>query len=1812
MMTFNPQYSARPQKEEDAVSEKSEHPQQADQNADQQFDQEASSPSAPNITITAQIDTTVNYASYQNNVPLIRTLSIQNQSEEPLQDIEIVIKCEPSFADIMRLRFAHLDAHETRRIDPIDLKIAHRYLAELNEAERGRVIIEVIANNTLIATAEHPVDVLAYDQWAGTRALPELLAAFSLPNNPVIDRLMSQCSELLHKTGTGQNLNGYQSKNREDAWAQISAIYSVIAALQLNYIEPAASFGNDGQKIRTPDRILSGGMVTCLDSSMLLVSCLEQAGLNPLVILKKGHAFVGCWLINTTLPSAVFDDCQAVRKRVASGELLVFETTMLTHRPAATLRLACENGQEQLLAEEEFLFAIDIKRARMEQIRPLPSRTSINATEEDTPSVTIEPRIEPPPALPPLDSVAIVIDEDAPAETADGRLARWKSKLLDLTLRNRLINFKPTKVMLPLRVPNPRHLEDELSDGKEWKFRHLPQIMDAVNPADPRATAIAIRRTGEDPVEAAALEAMQMHELLATLDAKKLDAHLYEIYSAARLGLEEGGANTLYLALGFLRWTEDERAEKTLLAPILLVPVTLTRQSVRSGYAIKRHDDETIINPTLIQLLREKFQLSIKGLETLPVDGNGVDVAKIWQIIRLAINDIPRWEVREDVYLGIFSFTKYLMWKDLQDRSEQLKQNRVVNHLIERPLTSMGSGVDIGRRDDMDTRHAPDSLLTPLLADSSQLNAISRAGAGHDFALEGPPGTGKSQTITNLIAHFLGQGKTVLFVSEKMAALDVVQRRLNAIGLGPFCLQLHSAKAKKSEVLEQLRTAMNVSQHFTQDDWKREADRLGMLRADLNTLVQALHRTYPHGLTVRGATDSAILHHKSWTAAAMPWTNPDTHDRAGLDALRELVRTMQVVVEELGPIKRHPLRLVRHSEWSNVWEEQFLKTIAELDDASAQLQLAAAALESVFGLSLSAPSQAVLEAIDVLIDVLLQVPQIPGGIAASGDDASARSALQTFRQHGQRRAAFAQTLSSLGFTPEISRANGTQLAEVWNLAVQTWWPKNWIATRKVKTVLALYTNNRQPPTTAAIPAALKALRGLNEEDQALSLIETQATIWLGNAYQGPQTDWAAIARYEEWGQQFALAIARFAATGDSAAASAFANRLRQLVSQQRAALGPHGALSTQLVDFKNAFREFSLKLAQATACSGAGPEFAGPAHAAGLPTRVRGVVAGWQAQRRWCRSWCKWRGLRKQAVDAGISSVIQAIEQDRIALKDLVHYVEYSYQVWWLKMITDQEPVLRNFSSADHDRKIREFRTSDARFQQLTEQYLHAVLAGKVPRVEAGQKPDAEMGLVLRELAKQKAHLPVRKLVRGIPTLLPKLKPCLLMSPLSVAQYLDAAHSSFDLVVFDEASQILVWDAVGAIARGKQLVVVGDPKQLPPTSFFARADDDDQSEADGEDATVSDLESILDECLGAGLPTLRLEWHYRSRHESLITFSNHRYYDSRLITFPSPVTLDQAVRLQMVAGVYDRGSSRTNRAEADAIVATIVAHFGDDSRRHLTMGVVTFNQPQQRLIETLLDEELRKAPELEQRIAEHGPEKLFIKNLENVQGDERDLILFSIAYGKDAAGRMPMNFGPLNKEGGQRRLNVAITRARVGVTIISSIRPEDIDISRTRATGVIDLKNYLEFAQKGARALVEQSIPTGREPDSPFEVEVIRALRNRGWVVHPQVGCSGYRLDIGVVHPDQPGTFLLGVECDGATYHSLPTARDRDRLRQLVLEGLGWTLHRIWSTDWWTDSEREMAKLEKVLLQKLAESTVVAAKIVPEGIEENVFLVEKN
>jgi hypothetical protein len=569
------------------------------------------------------------------------------------------------------------------------------------------------------------------------------------------------------------------------------------------------------------------------------------------------------------------------------------------------------------------------------------------------------------------------------------------------------------------------------------------------------------------------------------------------------------------------------------------------------------------------------------------------------------------------------------------------------------------------------------------------------------------------------------------------------------------------------------------------------------------------------------------------------------------------------------------------------------------------------------------------------------------------------------------------------------------------------------------------------------------------------------------------------------------------------------------------------------------------------------------------------------------QSWTDFKRLEGQCEHAGLTGVLKQLQKDPPPSAQLVPMLQKSIYQAWATAIVEQDPSLKEFRGGHHEQLIKTFKEVDRKLVRLASQRVVEACSARRPRSVSLQAQDSEVSVLRREAAKRRRHLSVRHLFDRIPNLLLKLKPCLFMSPLSVSQFLPPEKFKFDLVIFDEASQIFTEDAVGAIYRGRQLVVAGDSKQLPPTDFFKSidTDSDDDDENPSEDETSADFNSVLDECETIrGIRLCSLRWHYRSRHESLIAFSNHRFYDSRLITFPSARHQHQTLGIELVHlpdGVYDRGGKRINQREAESVAARVFAHFAQYPQK--SIGVVAFSQAQMMAIEDEIERRRKTNAAFEHFFREDRLEGFFVKNLENVQGDERDVIIFSIGYGRDQHGRITMAFGPLNRNGGERRLNVAVTRAREKVVLVSSIMASDIDLGATQAAGVLHLYHYLDYAARGDAAL-QLTGPQGQgEADSPFEDEVAGAIRALGYDVVPQVGCSGFRIDIGVLDPAEPGRFLLGVECDGATYHSAATARDRDRLRQQILENLGWRIHRIWSPDWVTQREGEIRRLRQAI-----------------------------
>lgn len=715
---------------------------------------------------------------------------------------------------------------------------------------------------------------------------------------------------------------------------------------------------------------------------------------------------------------------------------------------------------------------------------------------------------------------------------------------------------------------------------------------------------------------------------------------------------------------------------------------------------------------------------------------------------------------------------------------------------------------------------------------------------------------------------------------------------------------------------------------------------------------------------------------------------------------------------------------------------------------------------------------------------------------------------------------------------------------------------------------AVESSLRSPATRSPgdILADLDALASLHDLESQVQQESVRLQAIYRERFVGLQTGWENILAALDWAKRLR---------------DHFAGRAIPQLLLEKARVGANAApslesLTERISLFREAFDQFERHFEQAY------PQLEGTPIRACAFEALRVQLGHMYERVDGIRDWVDFRAVREEFRQAGLSTFFAGLTRPSMQPETLQGVVRRALLQAWVDWVFQQEPTLGRFRGHNHDALIAEFCDLDRKHWKLGAYRVISQANRRRPRSDF-VVPGGEEQVLIREANKQRRHLPIRRLFAQVPNLLTRLKPCLLMSPLSVSQFLDPDQIKFDLVIFDEASQIRTEDAVGAIYRGRQLVVCGDNRQLPPTAFFEQGMSEEYDDEDVEEA-FDVFPSILEQCASIGMAEGWLRWHYRSRHESLIAFSNHHFYDNRLVTFPASRDKDPRLGIEfryVPDGVYDRGGRRDNPKEADVIAGLVTQHFRKHPDRSL--GVVAFSLAQMNAIEDRIEQLLREHPELQRYFKEDRLEGFFVKNLENVQGDERDVIIFSVGYGKDQQGRLTMHFGPLNRLGGERRLNVVVTRAREKVILVSSIRAADFDLSAIQAPGVLHLYRYIDYAERGPQALkVAPPGPPG-EFESPLEREVAAVIRALGYHVVPQVGCSGFRIDLGIVDPAQPGRFLLGVECDGASYHSGATARDRDRLRQEVLEKLGWRIYRVWSPDWIMRRDTEVRRLREAI-----------------------------
>ena len=1600
------------------------------------------------------------------------------------------------------------------------------------------------------------------------------------------------------------------------------------------------------------------------------------------------------------------------------------------------------------------------------------------------------------------------------------RIESSRKELLDLSLRNTLLNYRPLSARgVEVVGENVTQVFETLVDGKR-SMTFQPVGEDAGD----RTLDFGWAESEVVPSTNQKDRTLQTGETTTALQRRLLNT-----YRLANTAIEETGVNTLFLGMGMLRWYESDSSQEERLAPLVLVPVRLERTGVRARFSLGYTGDDLGVNLSLIENARKDFVLDLPGGDALePLEGLAIDVAGyIAQVEEVVRQSAPsRWSVEPDrIVLGFFSFNRLLMYLDLGLPS--VIDNEIIGALFgDQGFTEPQSA--IGNHESLDDRLKPLDVFHVLDADSSQALAIHDAGRGRNMVIQGPPGTGKSQTIANIIADAVAQGKRALFVSEKMAALEVVKRRLDSIGLGSACLELHSHKTNKRETLDELRRTLNLTpQMAVTDGWDGSLlEQLSRTRSQLNEYADAINVPVGEsGVAPYDAFGELLVLDYDKTANAIARREiPDITEWSGADfqRKRDVVEDLRLRLHNCGVPSLHPfwgsrLRLLLPDARTNLQAriETTLGQLSRLTTACKNLadatQVACPETVSAAFNLLTASQRAVgapdttglnlkdsrwesggreiwdlveagvqwqrmrgtridsaSEALQGLADnscalastMCLDHPDSVAGakdlLAAAQCAVGAPDAdgldlcVSQWESHGER----IQQLLTRGLRWKGIRTehDSVLLPQAWEIDFQH--ARLVLNTEGRSLLKRLFSSDykRAKRQLAAVMRAelpreidrqISLIDAIGEEQRLRAEINGQYSDIvpaIGRVWNGHETDWKgiepairwwlavladvaagrvpsgaiqllrklegrldpaavqpmietlgfAIAWHESCAQelkevlnvgygaeqdgshdishfpfeqqrQFTSGLLEQCPPGNHDDAlpkgqaipsirktpEELANEIRRLHGDVGPVLGSHwNYLDTNWEAIAPAVLWWLDMLAEASAghltegaishlqeltrgtCNGGVPrEWLGQAELLrgvleGYPAPVRElqsaldmdnesrfgssggltllsfseqrqVLDAWDANLARVQDLAAFNAGAEVAIEEGLKEVVTVATKNSAAATSLTRWFDRAWFEGIVEKAFLERPTLQTFDGQLHEGRIERFKSIDRQSLEYNRGRVASVHRRRASRpnqlpdrlVRPDSAPGAEhirerqdqLRVLQREIQKRSRHKPIRQLLNEAGRIIQDLKPVFMMSPLSIANYLDPDSVEFDLVVFDEASQVRPVDALGALLRAKKAVVVGDSRQLPPSSFFDRmvqpSDDDDEG-----DSVTADIESILGLFASRGAPSSALRWHYRSRHESLIAVSNQEFYDGDLVIFPSPDVGREATGLRfhhLSDAVYDRGRSAANQREAEAVAEAVMEHAVKSPG--LSLGVAAFSQSQARAIEDRLEMLRLQDDSGEEFFAAHPEEPFFVKNLENVQGDERDVIFISIGYGRDATGQVSMNFGPLNNQGGERRLNVLITRAKHQCHVFTNLRADDIDLSKTRSIGVRALKTFLAYAETGVMP-VDVPYESDFSVDSPFQREVARRLESLGYQVHQEVASGGKFVDIGIVDPQRPGRYLIGIECDGASYHNSRSARDRDRLREEVLEGLGWTLHRVWSTDWFRNSERELGR----------------------------------
>ena len=1341
------------------------------------------------------------------------------------------------------------------------------------------------------------------------------------------------------------------------------------------------------------------------------------------------------------------------------------------------------------------------------------------------------------------------------------RLNKWAELLLDTGKGNNLINFKDSKATtVELIYPDFATILDRTEKSVRFEV-YDPKIDEdgddvalcvaAGKDVSPNEPDRGNRSPKEHYLAKYASRLKKNNICLAyNVDDKPLTA-LKNIKKRADSAMEETGVNLAYVAFGFIHWSEPDDPNRILCAPILLAPVNVEHESSVSPFFLNIAADISI-NPTFLYKMQTEHGIVLPEYdEEAPVEEYYEKVAKL--VSKLG------WSVSMECKVGLFAFQKINMYKDLKENASVILENGSVRALLNLPATEEeASEEEIGE------------LHNVVDADSSQNQAIRMAASGKSFVLQGPPGTGKSQSITNIIAECLARGKKVLFVSEKRAALNVVYENLKRVGLDDFCLAMHSSHANKKDVIDELCRTLALPKSVVSARAQAEIDARERAKTQLDAYSEELHRIRP--LVDMSVYDLYEEYSRRRSAPALDYVIADITQK-GASYLAEadaLLSHYTRYVDSIGYDYRKN-SWYGFADTNNSYENKIAirEDLRRMTTCVMRLNSLAARLQTEKSITMNSLREAHLlrDFFTLMADNDLLTPDLFKRDLLEKVIASAKKMRKIAELVRQKKESITAAYSEkiLG-RPEL-RGYRALLSVKYKHALSR------LFSGEYKTIIAELTAYRKNGAKLDYRAACVIAAELAEYHDAMedfAALEKKVAPYLGRGYDGVDTDFSRLS------DSMSKLLALLASKVDLGSF-----------------LTARGDLSAVYHDFKTSFdAAFSDSHEESLVARFDKEHF--DLMTAELPLLLSKLCE--------CRdhvdeidNWLQFSKLLENIREADLLTYLDHALDHGVEAERLLPAYHRAYAAQWIDRLLQSIPVLSSLSRIPHDQAVEEFRKRDLITFEINKAVINAKLSADRPSLDLVSQ-GSSVALLRREGEKKRRQKSIRTLLAEIPELAQTLKPCFLMSPLSVSTYL-GPDFRFDVVVFDEASQIFPQDAVGSVYRGKQLIVVGDSKQMPPSNFFTSSLAPDEIDQEEGEEDVVDFESILDLC-ATTFPQLSLKWHYRSRFEQLISFSNKYFYNNDLITFPSSLQDGQGVGVDYVYvdGIFDR-STRTNMTEAEKMVELVFEHI--DKYPDRSLGVVAFSISQQNLIDRLIARRRQADPSKEEFFRTDRPEPFFVKNLETVQGDERDTILFSVAYGVGSDGKLLLNFGPINKAGGERRLNVAVTRAKFNIVILSSMHGSDIDPARTSSRGARLLGAYLDYAEKGPSV---QGLGATEDGDCADIVDEVREfLEENGYQTETQVGFSTFKIDLAVKAPNAR-RYVLAIELDGPSYHEIKATRDRDRLRQGVLERMGWSFYRLWTTDWVKNNKAEKDRLLAAVRRALDEAAKSTLGVPADGV----------